>query len=1105
MTGPVFRAADELFDVILSRPNLIFGEARKLPLSVLQRARALEALGNDPKRQISEVAKNEQYLLPKGNVIAGGITTDALVKRLGIQPVTVGAETVTPKAIRDLTGSIRMDWSEAGVLKVELPHRVTDEQVKHLSRFFDNNQIPAVQLIDAKGEIKPLVQPLGAQFEDAVFETAKGYATRSSRLTPELIDQFKKQGVFKGQAGVLDDGSPVEIRTKSGFNYIVYDHTAKKEMNVHSSKLTILPTTLDDQLKPNNIFSGFLSDEEKLGLTRLRRSLESGLGQPITKFPQLELFAGTRGFVAERLGKGKVALVDMASGERQTFENLPAAVSNIRTINRPAPDVTPDEIKRLLGGDTNIGFVGLNGRPPMVGEQVPVPTNIVAENRATQDKLPGAWEYIVKPMRGLFQDIQQRTGLPFGDIFLNIQARTVERQNWNARWLHGKGRPLPNQIKSLDVIRKMAGKDADEDTITAWLEAGKDTPTRETIEAGMSGGELAAAKELRKWYDELWKELEIPADFLENYVPHWRVQAHKYGNDLYEIYRASNPQMTQIPKAARFFADYYRTGVMDIYDTKAFRMAYRYAHSGSSNRFMSEPLDQAATLLKGVEDRALVKPMSDYLEALRGFEFFEQKQMIERTLERIFSKLPGINQAAKRGVVDKLSDLAIGMGYMSSLAYRLPAVLRNYTQILHTTYPIFGGANGAFMEGIGRAMTKAGKLQAIEDGAISFKSASEFSRQQLGETGHPALDKFFNLGFKMYDNADEFTRASTYWIARENAMKSIQKYAGKLDGANPARSKRALEQLKTDAKLNMFEDNVQNEFLRRMVNDPESAARFIGKQFSDVTQFLYGRGMQPYWMRSVWGKFLGQYGTWSLWYLDYITRTVKNLSRNGQTGEAIKFIGRNTLVNMAILGAGHEVLEIDLSRWTSYSALFYSGGPGAQIAVGMMDVMRGMSDISTMSESPFAKSKFNEGLHTLARSGLSFIPFRSAARDAQRVTEAMDNGTWTEVLAASLGAKPTNDYTIGQQLDALFPGQPLAYEEWLRYRPGAPPGPSASSMSEVEFYRSKLPTESTPQGGLPPVSQRTPEQLGVGVPLAPVQAQPVPRPEPSAESEPLQR
>lgn len=1090
MTGPVGRPVSQIFDVIISRPNILFGAAGKLPRNVLQRARIFEALATSGKREITEAARMEQFLLPHGNVVTGGMVFPDLQKHLKITPLIVEGVDQTPRALREQTGAIRMDWGQTDALKLELPRRVTDEQVKHLSRYFDNNQLDTVQVISYDGKVVNLNRPIGAQVEDAVWEQTGRYAKRESRLTPELMKQFAETGVFKGQAGLLDDGTPVEIRMKKGDKVHIFDYTMNKEAIVDESKLQILPTTLDDQFKPNNIFTKFLDPEERLAIGRMRLSLASNLGRPIKKFHELEKFAGSQGFIAERLTQGRVGLVDMASGERQTFDTIGAATLNLRHNVKPGPDLTPDVLKGLFGEDTaNVGWINGAGQPPKFGELIPIPKNIVHDVREMQDKLPGAVEYLIKPMRGMFQSLQARTGLPFGDLFLNIHQQTVLRQNFNARWIHGKGVALPNKVQPLDRIRKLAGKDADEELITEWLESGGDQLVRARVEGQMSAKELTAAQELRKWYDELFKELQVQADYLENYAPHWRMSAQKYGNDIYDIWRAT--RRDPLPKAATFYADYYRTGLIDIYDTQAFRIASKYAHAGSSKRYMSEVLDQASHFLRKVPDRAMVKPMSEYLEAIRGFEFLEQKQMIERTLESMFNKLPGLGETASKGLADKLSDLAIGMGYMSSLAYRFPAVLRNYTQIMHTTYAIFGSANGAFVEGIGRAMTKAGKLQAVQDGAVSYKSASVFGRQEIDES-LPFLKKFSDAGFKMYDNADEFTRAATYWVARENAMRAIARYAKKADGANPARSKRALDDLLTEAKVYTFEKNIQTEFIRRMTNNPESAARFIGKQMSDVTQFLYGRGMQPYWMRSVWGKFLGQYGTWSLWYVDYVTRTTRNLMRNGHHGEAMKFLGRNALVNLAIVTAGHEVLEVDLSRWLSYPSIFYSGGPGAQVAVGMMNLFRGLAEVASGSESEFAQSYVTQGTQILGRAGLSYIPFRSAARDVQRLVKAAElnqqGSGYTPLLAVMLGTKPTKDWTIADQLDALFPGGPLAYEEWMRYDKDGNPNPavmSESAKSEIDWYR----TLNAPPGQAaarspettPPL-QRAPTNEMMGVP-----------------------
>ncbi len=186
-----------------------------------------------------------------------------------------------------------------------------------------------------------------------------------------------------------------------------------------------------------------------------------------------------------------------------------------------------------------------------------------------------------------------------------------------------------------------------------------------------------------------------------------------------------------------------------------------------------------------------------------------------------------------------------------------------------------------------------------------------------------------------------------------------------------------------------------------------------------MTQFLYGRGNQPRWLRSVYGKFVGQFATWPLWYIDYTTRTFRNISRNAGRGEGLRFLGRLGLANAAIVVAGNEVLNTDLSKWASYNSFFYTGGPGASALQAALGITSGMNAMLTLNEDKFASRRVAEGVSQLRRIGFAFIPNFYAVRDIQRVTDAIQEGEPTDIVAAMLGQRPTEEFLASREADAV--------------------------------------------------------------------------------------
>lgn len=1021
------------YDVLVVRNRIRFDEARNIPRPVSTRVRAVERLLSSDKVPIDA---RTLVLTPEGKVLAGSPEIGEVVQKIGAPVIKINGVDDPSVSFREGTGAIlgRVN-QEQGRFIFEIPNRITNEQASSLIHFTERNKPNSIQIINSAGKDIVLVQPTGAQIEDALGGLVRK-ATKEQTLTPELVAQYKKQGVFEGQAAVGANGVPYRILRKTGALYEVENPLRPGSVvRVHPSKLQILPTTLDGTNLPNTSFTGLLDDETRQALGKLYHGMDSDLARPVKTRADLEKLGSSFGFSVTPAGRGKFELTPVTvPGEAVTVEGFDAAVEFIRSHSGPVPDLTPPELTQILGGNSNLGFVGLNSVGSQFGERIPLDYDAIAKALENDVRGPGAFEVRFKPTRALFLNMEEKTGIPFFKMFNEIQTNGVRRQNFLARWALGQGDKLPEGVLPLSKIHQNA-KGIDPQAITEWLE----TPAAERgrISATLGKDGVAVAQQLRSWYDAMFKEFGVTADYLENYAPRIRQMSKLYGNDPYEAWRRSTGKT--LPKGADFFADYIRTGMLDVYETDAWKSAQAYLKSGSSNRFMKDTLDKSSEFLRALNGRRdLAMPMAEFIESLRGFEFLESKQQLEESVRSILERaIPGIAEKQAKSLSTDFGEVLLGLGYSSTMAYRPASALRNMFQVMQTTFPATGMSGGRFSEAIGRAFTYEGKLEAINAGAINLKPQALPFRDEIAESATRLLpewaSKTIDRGFKMYDTADDFTRSASFHVFKTQADDAIQAFAKGVAGGGD--SKTLVNTLLRDSGAFQLDAPIQQEFLRRLGNDPINAASYLGKEGTDFTQFLYGRGMQPKWMRSVFGKFLGQYGTWPLWFIDYQTRMIGNLAKNGTMSDVARFIGRQAVVNGAVVAVGAR-LGLEFGKWLSYPAMFYSGGPGVQMLAGGAQVMRGLSSQATGDYDPSAPAKVTEGLNDLMQSAGSFIPFRSALRDMSRFQDAVQDGSMREATASVMGSKIARDVRFNDLIDAVnqLP-QYHGSEEWMRYVP----------------------------------------------------------------------
>lgn len=1057
-------------DVIILRPQVVLPEPPKVS-SRLQRQ--LEDFADQVRSLGRGKPSTRMAILPNGTVVRGDYQAAEMVSRYKLTVPKVGETAFPETAVREHFNLMDVQVGEGNIVTVNLPSRVTPRQVAMLGRMADRG-IPQMVLNSATpGVSTTLQQPFGMQVEDAMYGLIKGAS--KPKITADVVrrvEQYRSEGVFQGQAGVLPDGYPVEIMRKVGKKVLYRDPITGLLHRTPVDNITVLPTSLEGEFLPSRQIFEALEPAERTAFAALRRGINEGLAKPITTVRDLESFASTRGKLVTPIGKGRIRVYDQNTGESKVYDSIRSATTGVRGSLGPLPDLTPPEIEELLGYKPNLGALGNNGPPARFGEYVPITEDEFAK-AATNSTLgmlpPGAVEQFFVPTRGLMEDLTVKYNMPFDKVFANLQSGVVHRQNFVSAWVNGEGPGLPEDLMPLGKIFKLAGKpdDGRQRLFTAWLESESDDVARKAIEAQMRPNEIKAVQELRKWYglgpeNGLFKALGVEAEYLTSYAPHLREHAEGIGNNLVEAWRISKG--TPLPKSVEWAADFARDGTLNVYEDRAFVAAARYVEMGARSRYLNQAMDDAKRILRAIPDNAVKPLLVNYLEALRGSEFVAQRASLDASFVNLLRSL-GASERLSTDVGERMTLWMLGLSYQSTMGFRPGLAIRNMAQIFQTTWPLVGGLDDSFAEAIGRAMTQEGRNAAIRSGAISIKQNAVFAGEEAAELMPAWLRKMNDAGFRLYDTADSFTRSVSFHAGKIKAERAIAQFGKDLAaGKSVETAQRALVR---DSGAMVLSPRFKDEFLRRVATSPEGAGDFIGKQIADITQFLYGRGNQPRWMRTVPGRFFGQFGTWPLWYIDYLRRSFLNMWGNGYQAEAVKFLGKIALVDAAIYEGGRRA-NLDLRRWMAGNALFgvppLGRSPATSVLFGIQDLVRGTSEeVLSTYESPANKQRLGNARQVLQDAGLAFIPGTYAVRDIGRLFSAT---TPTEVAAAMLAVRPSTEYTVQQRLDMLFAPGKLSTDIELEEKGDTTPTAVEIMLKGMQMGgRERL---IVPQGNLPP-------------------------------------
>ena len=1027
----VVEAVPQQYHVIIGRPAVVYDAASTLGSAATRINRTMMAAADQADKMKILKGSKDMFLLSDGGIVRGGFNIDAIAAKLKVAVPKVAGVERADLALQNSSRYIRIGIGDTENVTIELPARITQEQFNKIGRTFDEIGFKQVTVRSSEGIETTLNAPFGSQVQYAISKYVKPIDIKPA-INKEMISQFSKHGVFAGQAGVTADGSVVEMigyrgsLKGMGKRYSVRDMATNQIINVPEGQITILPTTINNETIPSALFTKYLSVEEYSNFARLRRGINEGLGQEITTKKQLEQLATSRGFLVRSIAGGKYDVTYAVSGQPTRANSIVGAVDYIRKNTQQLPDITPPELKALMGTESNIGFIGGSSQPPGFGEPLHINFDSYLEAIANISGKPVNWiRENLTTMRNVMAQVQKDHGIPTLDLFNHLQAQSVARHNFVQSWYTGFGsETLPTGVVPLgQTLKKIGRVEADHELLTAWLETPKGTPDAALLEAKMSPNLLSGAQDLNKWYTALYTRLGIETDFLENYAPHFRALKEQAGNNMESYMKLWSKDRARPVKANEFIADYMREGMVDFYDIHAGRVALKWLEMGATNRYMKEGLGALKELADAVAPRNsdVANVLGVFSQSLRGIENAAGRKKLGQTIASLLKhSAPSLSDARLVELTDKFVDVLTGAVYTSTQGFRFGSALRNASSVITMVLPYVGEKH--FIRALGAALTPEGRQMAIKANAIAYKGGSLVGRETLTTTMFGKWDRLVNVSMYMYDKADELTRAVALIAGRYKAMDALEVFATKAVGANEATLNGLKRTLIKDSGMFLSEPTMQNEFLRRAargVDGADQAADYAGKFLSDVTNFMYGRGMQSKMLRSIPGRLLGQYGSWPMWYVEYLRRIVKVAFTSEYKAEGMKVLVRHAAVNAAVVAAGYEV-GIDTWKWATGNSVFYTGGPGISALEGIGTIMQGAGGIVGSDDPENGMRQLKVGVGLLARTTKAYLPFFYAGRDAIRLGEGLYEGDYTQSAAALLATEPTRAERDRQLRDRLF-------------------------------------------------------------------------------------
>jgi hypothetical protein len=730
---------------------------------------------------------------------------------------------------------------------------------------------------------------------------------------------------------------------------------------------------------------------------RLREVLRRSTGE-------IDLIArDTTKVVGDELGmQGGDYVVTNRAGVSSVFDNRDGLVNHLEEhYEQPlsAPQLVDESLlpEGLPRPQVEFDAHSLGRAPIYTGPPEPLePTAFAAEEppiqgpRTETGRVRGGVQALsayIRPGYAWLDSVARKNDWPeLYDKFKAIDNAQVELNNFTRPY-----RVLLNDIFS-------GVKQSRQSDLYRWLEASTEDKDKVAEALHINDAEVGKLNRLREeFFNPLFEQFGIhPNTWIDNYAP--RLRDAKLDPD------AVKPTGKMTPEEVDFFAKHVRTGELDPYDTNLSRVAQAYLRLGAREKFLGEPLKQAAELVNlktpnGEFATGTLHPiLQRWVESVRGIPDYTGKvidgamqvatESMNDVIDGLNKKLPENLQieqitSAPRDIIGKW----ILMTYAGQLGLRPMVPVRDFLTTFITGYPILGGkylaigAKKAFEQGAYETAQEAGAL--LEPNFM--RALYNTGEQGVGNT----LSKVAEATLKPAQWSNNVSRLVSFWGHNERALDAMEAFseAGGED----------VKKLVRDSALTFVDESLQKSFIKEISgakpNEFEGIAKRIAKELTEVEHWNYRTGANPGIYKYTLGRLFGQYGTWPLNYIEYARRIVAN----GDKVETFKAFTRLVIAHGAILSAAQH-MGIDSAQWVFTQPAAYGGGPLMQAVINIpgtvdFESYKGAEArhnvihpfFPTMIPGGVAMQRFHKALTSndpdLYKILLGFVPMKSTEQD----------------------------------------------------------------------------------------------------------------------------
>lgn len=835
--------------------------------------------------------------------------------------------------------------------------------------------------------------------------------------------------------------------------------------------------------------------QQQIATANYQRTVESTVKPSVQA---LDEAAATKGFVAIPEGNSWT-LRDLNGGSQAAslkFDSMEAAESWLRKTDRKLPDITPpsDVPLELAGILKREATQGANTNEPAIvkaeeslaeladgnaGSGVGGPPPAVLVQDGNVGRLRNAWTdgfLRWNPARRLFSKIDEAmhsAGLPTGIAADYDGMSAAVTQHHNS--MHPYMDELTDMTRTIRTNRLVNGEWG-----RFWM-AGAD---REMLarQAGLPEVEIAAFSK----FDDLLNKVGGDAESVRKYFSQIATKQSdpKLVGEAFEGFQHT-------PATEPFYA-HQKTGNLNLREFDPRHVGEGYIRSIFWQKDM-DPMFSAIsqkwqTLSKTDELKPAANIMKNWLDIIRYGYHAED----DIALDLMHGGLRGIlGPEVTRAQARELFNFGLNSTHSGLLGFRLHVMARDALQMF-LALPRAGGdlasVMSRWMTG-GEGARSAIWNEALDSGAIALQSprmaapgsftgeleasSAGVSSREFGwrmrtaakvtaavrdltpswvrDTRDSALHPMY-----FYGKQSELMRALTYTAGKEKALRALAGFRqtgdmAELMGASGART---------------YDPSWQRQFQQIVgTGDDNAAARFLGRQLADATQFKYGVTESPWAAKSVTGRTVMQMGNYSMQYFQYLRESLAN----GNLTDKAKF-----LLTAGTVTAGLEAASQETGwnfRWMNpFFGLGFVGGPWVGLAA---DVARSASGAMRTAQGQPASDQvmaaggqaITTGLNNLNPVGgitrtvqglgqASESPYPGRAIGRLFVTGEMGPGPdvnqqlmpqATEEFQRSLQANPSpvSATQIGLP-PGVFPAQPLTYPQMIQ-GPSGPPWASGVS------------------------------------------------------------